>query len=224
MANRVAVLLSGCGVFDGSEIHEAVLTLLALDSAGAEVVCCAPDCDQVETVNHLTGSKTSERRNMLVEAARIARGSITNLSDIRAESFDALIMPGGYGAVKNLCNYSSAGVGASVHSEVARVVREFVAAKKPVGAICIAPMLVARVLSDVPGVKAQMTVGNDEVCSRDMAELGAEHVCCPVKEFVVDKENKIVSTPAYMLGKGPSEVYAGIEKLVKATLELCGTR
>jgi enhancing lycopene biosynthesis protein 2 len=220
MSKRVAVLLSGCGVFDGSEIHETVFALLALDNAGAEIICCAPDVEQAHVVNHLTGEPTSERRNALVESARIARGKIKDLREIRASEIDAVIMPGGYGAAKNLSSYATDGANASVHPEVERLLCEMASTRKPIGAICIAPVVLARALQ-AKNLKVSLTIGNDEQTSQHIQGFGAEHVCCPVREFVIDKENRVVSTPAYMLGKGPSEVFVGIEKLVKAVLEMC---
>lgn len=224
MSKRVAVLLSGCGVFDGSEIHEAVLTLLALDNAGVEYVCCAPNVEQTEVVNHVTGEKMPERRNVMVESARIARGKIKDLAVIKAADFDAVILPGGYGAAKNLSTYAMTGTGASLNPEVERVLKEFAGAHKPIGAICIAPVVVAAAFRNSAEVKATLTIGTDEATGKHIQELGAEHVCCPVKEFVVDRKNRIVSTPAYMLGQGPAEVAVGIEKLVKSVLELCESR
>lgn len=220
MAKKVAVLLSGCGVFDGSEIHEAVLTLLALDNAGAEAVCCAPNADQMHVVNHLTRQPAEEKRNMLVEAARIARGNIKDLCEIRAGDFDALFLPGGFGAAKNLCTFAVDGPEAKVHPEVVRVVREFAAARKPLGAVCIAPATLAAVFKGTD-VKPTVTIGTDEATAAGIRAMGAEHVACGVKDFHVDKVNRIVTTPAYMLGRGIGEVFVGIEKTVRAVLDLC---
>jgi enhancing lycopene biosynthesis protein 2 len=224
MARRVAVVLSGCGVFDGSEIHEAVLTLLALDQAGAQYQCCAPNADQMHVVDHLAGKPTDEKRNILTESARIARGSIKNLAQIRADDFDALVIPGGFGAAKNLCNYAVAGQGAVPNPEVGRVIREFAAQRKPIGAICIAPALMAAAFRDDKDARPTLTIGTDAATAADIEAMGATHAPCSVKDFVVDQKNRIVTTPAYMLGKGPAEVFIGIEKLVKALLDMCGGR
>lgn len=221
MSKRVAVLLSGCGVYDGSEIHEAVLTLLALDSHGAEIVCTAPNVEQRDVIDHLTGQTMAEKRNVLVEAARIARGKIEDLARITPAVADALIMPGGYGAAKNLCSYAVDGVRAKVHPEVARVIHEFVKARKPIGAICIAPVVVAAAFRDTKEIIPTLTIGNDPKTILDISTMGADHVECSAREIIIDRKNKIVSTPAYMLAKGPAELYGGIEKLVKAVLELC---
>jgi enhancing lycopene biosynthesis protein 2 len=220
MTTRVAVLLSGCGVFDGSEIHEAVLTLLALDSNGAEAVCCAPDVEQRDTINHVTGQPMAEKRNVLVEAARIARGKIQDLKKITPAVVDALIMPGGYGAVKNLCSYAVDGIHAKVHPEVNRVIHDFVEAGKPIGAICIAPVVVAAAFRDTKEIIPTLTIGNDQKTIFDISTMGADHVECGPRDIIVDRKNKIVTTPAYMLAKGPAELYVGIEKLVREVLEL----
>lgn len=216
---KVGVVLAGCGVYDGSEIHEAVITLLALDRAGATAVCMAPDMEQT-VVNHLTGEQVEgATRNVLEEAARIARGAITDIAKVKASDIDALILPGGFGAAKNLCNFAVKGTDCDVQPEVARLVREVVAAKKPLGAICIAPALVSKVLGD-DKLAHQLTIGTDEGTAQAVTAMGSTHVACPAKEFVVDKENKLVSTPAYMLAGSISEAAEGIEKTVKAVLEL----
>lgn len=217
MKKRVGVVLSGCGVFDGSEIHEAVCTLLAIDRNGAEALCMAPDMELSE-VDHVSGQETGAKRNVLVESARIARGKIKNIAEVKAADLDALIFPGGFGAAKNLCNFAFKGAGASVQPEVARLLKEMVAAKKPVGAICIAPALIAATLGKDYAPK--ITIGNDSGTAGAIEMTGSRHVECPVSEFVIDKENKIVSTPAYMLANSISETAEGIEKAVKAVIDL----
>ncbi len=218
MGKKVGVILSGCGVYDGSEIHEAVLTMLALDRRGAEMVLCAPDMAQMHVVNHLTGEVAEgEERNVLVESARIARGEIRDLAEVRADELDALILPGGFGAAKNLCDFAVKGPECSVHPEVARLVREVHAQGKPVASVCIAPALIAKVLG---GESPELTIGTDEATAGALEAMGARHVACPVKEFVVDRERKLVSTPAYMLGQRISEVAEGIDRTVEALLEL----
>jgi len=221
MAHRIGVLLSGCGVYDGSEIHEATLTLLAISNAGAEAVCMAPNIDQLHVVNHLTGQPAEgERRNVLVESARIARGDIKDLADATAADVDALILPGGFGAAKNLCDYATAGPAMKVLPDVARLIKEVHAAGKPVAAICIAPVVLAAIAGRDLGVKASVTIGSDATTAGHIVSFGAEHVNCPVKEFVVDKANKFVTTPAYMLARNIGEAAVGIEKLVKAVIDL----
>ncbi len=216
---KVGVILSGCGVYDGSEIHETVITLLALDRAGAEAVCMAPDMEQA-VVNHLTGETVDGAvRNVLEESARIARGKISDIAKIKAADIDALILPGGFGAAKNLCDFAVKGSDCTVHPEVARLVREIVAAKKPLAAVCIAPALVAKVLGD-DKLAHQLTIGNDNETAAALTKMGSTHVDCPVREMVIDKQNKLVSSPAYMLAGNISEAADGIEKTVQAILEM----
>jgi len=217
MAKKVGVLLSGCGVFDGAEIHEAVLTLLTLDRAGAEIICMAPDIDQMHVVNHITQEVTDEKRNVLVESARIARGEIRNLKDVPASELDALIMPGGLGAAKNLSDFAIKGPGASVHPEVKRVLREMVSAGKPVGAICIAPATITKALSDR---KPEVTIGSDQQTASAIEAMGGTHKTCAVDMIHIDQKNKIVTTPAYMLGPGIKDVAVGIEKLVNRIMSM----
>lgn len=216
---KVGVVLSGCGVYDGAEIHEAVLTLLAIDKAGAEAVCMAPDMEQMHVINHLSGEETGEKRNVLQESARIARGDIKNIAEVNASEIDALIFPGGFGAAKNLCDFAVKGADCSVQPDVARLVKGMVEAKKPVGAACIAPALVAGIFR---GEKASpsLTIGNDKGTAEALEAMGSTHVNCPVRDFTVDRENRVVSTPAYMLGTSISEVAEGIEKMVNAVIGL----
>ncbi|KAA0258170.1 isoprenoid biosynthesis glyoxalase ElbB [Deferribacter autotrophicus] len=216
---KVCVVLSGCGVFDGSEIHEAVLTMYFLDKYGAELLIAAPNIEQMHVVNHLTGEVTEgESRNVLVESARIARGNIRDLKDVKVDDFDALIFPGGFGAAKNLTTFAVDGVDCNIDLEVKRIVKETVEAKKPLAAICIAPVLIAKALEGT-GIKSKITIGTDENVASAIKNLGATHISCPVKEAVVDEENKIITTPAYMLGQRISEVAEGIEKTVKQLLD-----
>lgn len=217
--SKVAVCLSGCGVFDGAEITESVLTLLALDQSGARATCCAPNIDQAAVIDHTTKQPTGEKRNVMVEAARIARGEIRDLATIKSTDFDALVFPGGFGAAKNLCNFADKGPDCSVHPEVERVVGEFLAAGKPIGVICIAPAMLARIVGK-KGIAAKLTIGTDAGTAAAIGKMGATHQNCPVTEFVVDAEHRIVSTPAYMLGKGPAEVFEGIRKLIGEVLRL----
>ena len=218
MAKKIGVVLSGCGVYDGSEIHEAVLTLLAIDRAGAEAVCCAPNIKQAHVINHLTGEESkSESRNVLTESARIARGKIRDVANVKASELDALILPGGFGAAKNLCDYAFNGPQCSVNPDVARLASEIHAAGKPIGVVCIAPVLAAKLF----GAKnPQITIGTDKNTAKDIESFGAKHVPCAVSEFVVDKPRKLVSTPAYMLAQSIKEAAEGIEKLVRAVVEM----
>lgn len=214
---RVGVVLSGCGVYDGSEIHEAVFTLLAIDQNGAQAVCVAPEIE-LDEINHLSGRPTGARRNALVEAARIARGKIRDIAGVKATDLDAIIFPGGFGAAKNLCDFTIKGADASIQPDVARLLQEMAVAKKPIGAICIAPALIAATLGKQ--YAPQLTIGTDVGIAAAINATGSRHVVCPVRDFVLDKENKIVSTPAYMLAASISEAAEGIDRTVKALLEL----
>lgn len=216
MAKKVGVLLSGCGVFDGAEIHESVLTLLFLDKAGAEAVCIAPDME-FDVINHLTQKPSGEKRNVLAESARIARGNIKNLKDVKASEIDALILPGGFGAAKNLSDFAVKGADATVHPEVKRILQEMLSAGKPVGAICIAPATVAKAIADK---KPELTIGTDAGTAAAIEKTGAKHKSCSVDMICIDKANKLVTTPAYMLGPGIKDIAVGIEKLVNQVVSM----
>lgn len=218
MAKKVGVILSGCGVFDGAEIHESVLTLLALDKAGAEIICMAPDT-AFQVVNHLTQKETDEKRNVLVESARIARGEIRNLADVTASDLDALIIPGGFGAAKNLSDFAVKGPEATVHPDVERILKEMTDSGKPVGAICIAPATLTKALSDK---NPQVTIGSDAGTAAAIESMGGQHKNCTVDMIHVDEPNRIVTTPAYMLGPGIKDVAVGIEKLVNQIISMVG--
>ncbi|MCG3181867.1 MAG: Glyoxalase ElbB [Phycisphaerae bacterium] len=222
MGKRVAVVLSGCGFLDGAEIHEAVITLLHLDRAGAEIVCCAPEIPQADVVNHVCKEKQAgEKRRVLIESARIARGRIKPLSEVSAGAVDAVILPGGFGAAKNLCTFAAAGPACEVNGDVARLLRDARKTGKPIGVICIAPVVAAKVLGGVEP-KVSLTIGNDAETAKAIEAMGARHVNCAVDQIVTDEANKIVSTPAYMLARGPADVDAGVGKLVAKVLQLCG--
>lgn len=214
---KIGVLLSGCGVMDGSEIHEAVITLLAIDREGMQSICIAPNKEQTQTINHLTNKPMSEKRNMLVESSRIARGNIKDIKEINSKELDAVIMPGGFGAACNLSSFASDGANAKVMPEVESFLKEVHKNKKPIGAICIAPNVIAKLFG---GENVEVTIGNDPDTLKKLEQMGAKHINKNVDEIVIDKKNLIVTTPAYMLGKGPAQVEAGITKLVKAIIEL----
>ncbi|MCK6457022.1 MAG: isoprenoid biosynthesis glyoxalase ElbB [Phycisphaerae bacterium] len=216
----IGVCLSGCGVFDGSEIHEAVCTLLAIDQAGAKALCCAPNTPQVEVIDHVKKQPAGgPARNVLVESARIARGEIADLSTVKASQIDALIFPGGFGAAKNLCDFASKGAACTVHPDVERLTGELLKARKPVGAICIAPAMLARIVGKLD-LHPKLTIGSDRQTADAINKMGGQHCDCPVREIIVDERHKIVSTPAYMLGRGPAEVFEGIGKLVAEVIRL----
>lgn len=216
---KVAVVLSGCGFLDGSEIHEAVLTLLALDRAGAEVTCLAPDIAQSGVTDHARKRAVDESRNVLTEAARITRGRITDIARAAARDFDAVALPGGFGAAKNLCDFATAGAQARVEPHVARFLREAFRARKPIGAWCIAPALLALALRDEKA-HLTLTIGNDPGTAQALAALGAKHVECPVDAACVDEEQRIVTTPAYMYDARIGDVAKGIDQAVAALLRL----
>ncbi|MEQ9862175.1 isoprenoid biosynthesis glyoxalase ElbB [Pectobacterium cacticida] len=213
---RVGIVLSGCGVYDGSEIHEAVLTLLALDRAGAQAVCFAPDKPQLQVVNHLNGEVTDENRNVLAESARIARGKIQPLSCANTQDLDALIVPGGLGAVKNLSDFATQGAACQIDETLQLLTREMYKQNKPIGFICISPVLLPKML----GEAIRLTIGNDVDTAEVVEEMGGIHIVCPVDDIVVDAEHKIVTTPAYMLANSISEAAKGIDKLVARVLDL----
>jgi enhancing lycopene biosynthesis protein 2 len=215
---RVGVVLSGCGFLDGAEIQEAVCTLLSLDRRKAKVLAFAPDAAQMHVVDHRRGEPAAgEARGVLAESARIVRGEIADLAGARARDLDALVFPGGYGAAKNLCSYAVDGARLRVIPEVERIVREVRAAGKPMGFICIAPVIAAKILGP-EGV--HLTIGSDAATAKDVEALGAKHVTCSVDEICVDQRLKVVSTPAYMLGPSVFPVSQGIDKLVSALLEM----
>ncbi len=218
MAKKIGVVLSGCGVYDGAEIHESVVTLLAIDRHGAEAVICAPDIEQLHVVNHLTGEvEGGPSRNVLVESARIARGAIRDVAAVSADELDALILPGGFGAAKNLCDFAVKGPDCAVNPGVAALVRAVHEQGKPVAAVCIAPALIAKVLG---GEGPELTIGTDVDTAGALTTMGAAHIECPVTEFVVDEERKLISSPAYMLAQSISEAAEGIEKTVAALIEM----
>ena len=214
---KIGVVLSGCGVFDGSEIHEATFTLLAIDRAGCQAVCMAPNVEFPVT-NHLTKEASGEVRNVLTESARIARGAILDIAGVTAADLDAIVFPGGFGAAKNLCDFAMKGATAAINPEVARLLQEMAASSKPIGAICIAPVVIAAVLGKQ--LAATVTIGTDSGTAAEIEKTGARHQECPVHEIVVDRKNKIVSTSAYMLATRISEVADGIDTCVKEVVSL----
>ncbi|MGC8742322.1 MAG: isoprenoid biosynthesis glyoxalase ElbB [Verrucomicrobiia bacterium] len=215
---KVAVILSGCGVFDGSEIHESVLVLLALDRANAQAICAAPDIPQYHVVNHYTKQPVpGETRNVLVESARIARGNIIPLNKLNIDEVDAVILPGGFGAAKNLCSFALAGENFNVHPEIEKVLQEAHSKGKPIGFVCIAPAIAAKLFGKE---NVEFTIGTDQQTAAALSKSGAQHVNCTVHNVVIDRKLKIVTTPAYMLASRITEAEAGINKLVQSVLEL----
>ncbi|WP_457574905.1 isoprenoid biosynthesis glyoxalase ElbB [Desulfolithobacter sp.] len=209
------VILSGCGHQDGAEIHEATLTLWAIHKNGAEYQCFAPDIDQYHVLNHITGKEMDERRNVLIEAARIARGDILNLQNLDPDQLDGLILPGGFGAAKNLCTYAFDGPDCTVNEDVARAIREMHKRQKPIGALCIAPVILVRVLGDVT-----VTIGQDEGTAGNIVAMGGHHTSTWQGEIAVDEKNKVVTTPCYMLPSRVDQIGEGADKVVQAMLQL----
>lgn len=214
---KVGVVLSGCGFLDGSEIHEATLTLLFLDKSGAHAVCAAPFTEQKCVMDYITRTRTAEIRNVMSESARIARGSIRDIKDMREQELDALIFPGGGGAANNLSDFDERGAGCSVTPGAEKLIKDMHKAGKPMGFICIAPVLAAKVLGSFG---PELTIGNDKDTANALVKMGARHKICKVDEIAVDIKNRLVSTPAYMLGPGISDVAIGVEKLVAKVLEI----
>lgn len=215
---RVAVVLSGCGYLDGSEIHESVALLYHLARCGATTRCFAPDAF-LDEVDHLTGEPTGAKRSILREAARIARGAIAPLAELDPGAFEALAFPGGYGAANNLSDFAKAGGAARAIEDVARVARAFHAQRKPIAVACIAPAMLAAAFRDT-GIRARLTVGVTSGASAGIEALGAAHEICPVEGIVVDRENRIVSTPAYMIDAPITGPFDGIGRMVDALVEL----
>ena len=212
---RIAVVLAGCGVYDGAEIHEATLTLLAISRQGARYQCFAPDVNQAHVVNHLTGEEMAETRNVLVESARIARGNIQPLTEYKANDFDAILFPGGFGVAKNLCSFAFDGVDCSVNPDVEYAIRSTIVAEKPVGALCISPVLIAKVLGDV-----EVTIGDDEGTAAAVGSMGGTHVNTSHGEIIYDPKYKLVTTPCYMLNATINQIADGAENVVKKIMEL----
>ena len=219
MPKTVGVVLAGCGFLDGAEIYESVLTLLFLDRAGVPYQCLAPDVPQLHVVNHIAKQPTNESRNVLIEAARIARGNIQPLTDDWVSKLDAVIFPGGFGAAKNYCDYAVKGDVCSIHPAVASFLHKIVEARKPLGMICISPLVLARAFKGT-NVHPTITVGAVSDASRSAEKFGARHVECAVTDCVVDRELRIVTTPAYMYDTHIADAAQGIEKLVREIISL----
>jgi enhancing lycopene biosynthesis protein 2 len=211
---KFAIILAGCGVYDGAEIHEAVMAMYAVMKNGAEYQLFAPDIAQHHVVNHLTGAEMPETRNVLVESARIARGKIKPLTNLDMRSFDALLFPGGFGVAKNFCSFAFKGADCEVHPQVSKVVREAVSLRKPVGALCISPVILAKVLGDV-----EITIGSDTGTAAAVEKMGAKHKNTSHGQVVTDTKHKVFTTPCYMLDATILQIAEGADNIVKAMLK-----
>lgn len=212
---KIAVVLAGCGVFDGAEIQEAVLTMLAIKKQGAEYTIFAPDVDQHHVINHIKGEEMDETRNVMIEAARIARGDIHALSTYKASEFDALVFPGGFGAAKNLSSLAFEGPECTVEKETHRAISETYEVNKPIGALCIAPAVLTRVLKDIT-----VTIGQDAGTIEAIEAMGSNHLTTDHGEVIIDEANKIVTTPCYMLDANIMQIAEGADNLIKSVLEM----
>lgn len=212
---KIAVVLSGNGVFDGAEIHEATLTLYSIAKHNATYEIFAPNMDQHHVINHITGEEMQEKRNVLIESARIARGKIADLATFKPKDFDALIFPGGFGVAKNLCSFAFDGVDCQVNKDVEKAIRGMVEQKKPVGALCIAPVLFAKILGEI-----DLTIGQDKATADAVKAMGAHHKETTHGEVIIDEKYKLVTTPCYMLDASIAQIGEGANNLVKAIIEM----
>ncbi|PKP21187.1 MAG: isoprenoid biosynthesis protein ElbB [Bacteroidetes bacterium HGW-Bacteroidetes-22] len=210
---RFAVIIAGCGVYDGAEIHETVLTLVAIERRKATYQLFAPDINQAHVINHLDGSEMNETRNVLIESSRIARGQIKSLASFRSEDFDALVFPGGFGVAKNLCNYAFKGADCDVNPQVAKAVQRMHHEGKPIGAMCIAPVLITKLLAPV-----KVTIGDDAVTASHINEMGGEHIRAVAKQVIHDERHNIFTTPCYMLNSSITEIADGCDNLIAKML------
>ena len=212
---KFAEILAGSGVFDGSEIHEATMSLYAIMQNGGAYQAFAPDIDQHNVINHITGEEMDEKRNVLIESARISRGDIRNLKEFDAAEFDALILPGGFGAAKNLSTFAFDGPNCKINGEVENAVRAMADLNKPIGALCISPVILAKIFGDV-----KLTIGQDKDTAKAVEEMGATHQKSDHGEVVVDNDRKIATSPCYMLDANILNVAEGADNVVKSLMEL----
>lgn len=212
---KFAIILSGCGVYDGAEIHEAVMSMYAVTKNGAEYQIFAPDIPQHHVVNHLTGAEMPETRNVLVESARIARGNVKPITKLNPRDFDALLFPGGFGVAKNLCSYAFNGADCTVIPEISILIKEAVSLRKPIGALCISPVLLAKIMGDVT-----ITVGPNEGDAKNVTAMGANHVATKHGEVIIDEKHRLFTTPCYQLKSTIIQIAEGADNIVKAMLKV----
>lgn len=211
---KFAVVLAGCGVYDGAEIHEATLSMYAIKKQGAEYTLFAPDADQHHVINHLTGEQMNEKRNVLVESARIARGKISPLSEFQPQDFDAILFPGGFGVAKNLCTFAFDGPDCKVNPEVEKAITGMHKAGKPIGALCISPVLLAKILGNV-----ELTIGQDKDTAGAIEKMGGVHKNTDHGQVVIDVKHNLFTTPCYMLDASIVDIADGAENIVRAILK-----
>jgi len=214
-SKKIAIILSGSGVYDGAEIHEATMTMYAIVKQGGEYQIFAPDVKQHHVINHITGEEMNETRNVLIESARIARGNIKNINELVVNNFDAIMFPGGFGVAKNLSDFAFKGADCTVITEVEKVIKEFVAAKKPIGALCISPAIIARVLEGV-----ELTIGQDEDTAKAIEDMGGKHKTTNHGDVIIDTKYKVATTPCYMLDATIADIADGAINVTKAVFEM----
>ncbi len=212
---KFAIILAGSGVYDGAEIHEATLSMLAIKQQGADYDIFAPNIEQYHVINHKTGEEMNEKRNVLIESARIARGNISDLKDFHPENYDALLFPGGFGVAKNLCTFAFEGTNCSINEEVEKAIQNTAKLAKPIGALCISPVLIAIVLAD-----AKLTIGQDEATASAINSFGGTHINTKHGEVIHDTKNNVFTTPCYMLDATIVDINEGAQNIVKAMLEV----
>ncbi len=210
---KFAVVLAGCGVYDGAEIHEATLTMLAIMKQGATYEVFAPDIGQHHVINHLTGEEMKEKRNVLVESARIARGKIKDLKNYDPNNFNALIIPGGFGVAKNLCDFALKGANCSVNPDIEKAILKTAGKNKPIGALCISPVILAKIFGDI-----EVTIGQDKGTAEAIEKMGSTHVKTTHGEVIVDEKNNLFTTPCYMLDANILQIAEGAENIVRAMM------
>ncbi len=215
---KIAIILSGSGVYDGSEIHEATMTMLSVVKNGGEYELFAPDIKQHHVINHITGEEMNETRNVLIESARIARGKIKSLSELEVNNFDAVFMPGGFGVAKNLSDFAFKGADCTVLPELVNVIKKAVELQKPIGALCISPAIIVKILEG-----AKVTIGTEEN-NAVIEEMGGNHIITTHGEVIIDKKYNLVTTPCYMLDATIADIAIGAENAVKTVFELCNNR
>jgi enhancing lycopene biosynthesis protein 2 len=211
---KFAIIISGCGNLDGAEIHETLMTMLAIDKRGFVYEMFAPDIEQYHVINHITKKEMPEKRNVMIEAARIARGNIKNINKFSVKNFDAVVFPGGYGVAKNLFSYALDGVHANVLPHIEKIIKDTHAAGKPIGALCISPVLIAKILGNIT-----VTIGQDQATADDIIKMGANHINAIQTDVVSDRKNKIFTTPCYMLDANVSDIAEGADNLIEAMLQ-----